>query len=154
MSPCTFDTSLLRYSIVVSICIVFSVVCFKVYFRLAICLESLPWLAKHKHRVINLNFPLTPVLRILLLNLGQVLKLDSFTLENAALHIFDKLFLLLAELVIAEFHAMNFLAHGNDLGLTDGGVKSFLHFLFELGFALPEQNLALSFDNLSEELSL
>jgi hypothetical protein len=104
--------------------------------------------------VINLNFLLTPVLSVLLLNLGQVLKLDGFALENAALHVLDKLFLLLAELIIAEFHAMNFLSHGNNLSLTNGWVKSFLHFLLELGLTLPEQNLALSFDNLSEELSL
>ena len=40
------------------------------------------------------------ILRILLLNLGQELELDSLPLEDAPLHVFDELLLLLAEQLI------------------------------------------------------
>ena len=49
---------------------------------------------------------------------------------------------------------MNFLFHGNDLSLTNGGVKSVLHFLLELDLALPKQHLSLILDNVGKDLSL
>jgi len=94
------------------------------------------------------------VFSVLLLDLGQVFQLDSLALEDGTLHILDHLFLLLAELVVTELHAMDFLAHGNNLGLTDLGVKSVLHFFLELDLALPEEDLSLSLNNLSQDFSL
>lgn len=94
------------------------------------------------------------VLSILFLYLGQVLELDSLTLKDSSLHLFDHFFLLLAKLVVSKLHSMDFFSHGNDLSLTDCRVKSILHFFFELDFTLPKKNLLLSFNNLSENVSL
>lgn len=92
------------------------------------------------------------ILSILLLDLGQVFELNGLTLEDRAFHIFDKFLLLLAELVVTELHAMDFLAHGNDFGLTNIRVKSLLHLLLKLSFSLPEQDLTLSLNNFSQNL--
>ena len=97
---------------------------------------------------------LTYVLSILLLDLGQVFQLDGFTLENSSFHVFDHLLLLLAELVVSQLHSVDFFAHGNDLGLTDGRVNSILHFLFQLDFTFPQENLALGLHNFSEDFGL
>jgi len=91
---------------------------------------------------------------ILLLDLRLVLKLDSLLLEDSTLHVLDHLLLLLAELVVHELHAMDFFAHGNDLRLTDLGVHFLLHLLLKLDLSLPEQDLAFSFDDFSQDISL
>ena len=88
------------------------------------------------------------------MNLGQVLELDSFTLEDGAFHVLDHFFLLLTELVVAELHAMDFLTHGDDLGLTDLWVQSILHFFLQHDLTLPKQDLPLSLHDLSQNLSL
>mmetsp|Transcript_90125 Transcript_90125/g.124422 ORF Transcript_90125/g.124422 Transcript_90125/m.124422 type:complete len:202 (-) Transcript_90125:1650-2255(-) len=49
---------------------------------------------------------------------------------------------------------MDFFSHGNDLSLTDGRVKSILHFFFKLDFTFPEKNLLLCLNNLSKNISL
>lgn len=48
---------------------------------------------------------------------------------------------------------MNFLAHRNDLFLTDCWVKGVLHFFLKLNFSFPKENFALSFDDVSENIS-
>ena len=96
---------------------------------------------------------LTSVLGVLLLDLGEVLELDGLPLEHGPLHVLDQLLLLLAEELILELHSMDLLPHRNDLGLTDGWVKSILHLLLELDFTLPEQDLALSLNDFSEDVT-
>lgn len=93
------------------------------------------------------------VFGVFLLDLGQVFQLDSFTFEDGTFHILDHLFLFLAELVVTKLHAMDFLAHGNDLSLTDLGVESILHFLLKLDLTLPQEDLSLSLHDLSKNLS-
>ena len=94
------------------------------------------------------------VLCILLLHLGQVLELDSLPLEDAPLHVFDELLLLLAEQLVLKLHAMDLLLHRNDFSLTDGRVKSILHLFFKLVLALPKEDLLLSFDNFDQDVTL
>lgn len=64
---------------------------------------------------------------VLFLDLGQELELDCSALENASLHIFDELFLFLAEQFILKLHPVNLFFHSDDLCLTNGRVKSVLH---------------------------
>ena len=94
------------------------------------------------------------ILSILLLDLGQVLELNSLALEDAALHILDKLLLFLAEELILQLHAMDFLLHRDDLSLTDGRVKSVLHLFLKLVLAFPEEDLLLSVDDVDEDVGL
>lgn len=94
------------------------------------------------------------VLGVLLLDLGKVLHLDRLSLEDAALHVLDHLFLLLAQLFVPQLHAMDLTLHGDNLSLADGGVKSVLHFLLELDLTLPKQNLPFGFNDIGEDLSL
>lgn len=94
------------------------------------------------------------ILSVLLLDLRLVLELDGLLLEDSTLHVLDHLLLLLAELVVHELHAMNFFTHGNDLRLTDLGVDFLLHLLLELDLTLPEEDLAFSLNDLSENVGL
>ena len=94
------------------------------------------------------------ILSVFLLNLGQILELDGLTLEDTALHILNKFLLLLAEKLILELHAMNFLLHGDDLSLTNGWVEGILHLFFKLVLALPKKNLLLSIDDVYENITL
>jgi len=54
------------------------------------------------------------VFSILLFDLRLILQLDRLLLEHSAFHVLDHFFLLLAELIVHEFHPMDFLTHGND----------------------------------------
>ena len=94
------------------------------------------------------------ILSVLLLDLGKVLELNSLALEDAALHILDQLLLLLAEELILQLHAMDFLLHRDDLSLTDGRVKSVLHLFLKLVLAFPEEDLLLSVDDVDEDVGL
>ena len=66
---------------------------------------------------------------VLFLDLGQELELDGRALENASLHVFNELFLLLAEQFILKLHPMDFFLHSDDLCLTNGRIESVLHLL-------------------------
>lgn len=94
------------------------------------------------------------ILCVLLLDLREVLELDSLTLEHATLHILDQLLLLLAEQLVLELHTMNFLLHGNDLALANRRVQSVLHLFLELVLALPKENLLLSIDDIDQDVTL
>lgn len=94
------------------------------------------------------------IFSILLLDLRLVLELNGLLLEYGSLHVLDHLLLLLAKLVVHQLHTMNFLAHGHNLRLTNLGVHFLLHLLLELDLAFPEEDLTLSFHNLSEDVSL
>lgn len=153
MSPEMFWISRLLYSIVVSSYIVLSVVCLSVCFKLATWRDSLPYDATINKLWEETWLLLTSVFSIFLFDFRKVLQLDGLPLENGSFHIFDHLFLLLAELVVSQLHSVDFLAHSDDLGLTDGGVKSILHFFLELDFTFPEEDLTLSLHNFSEDLS-
>ena len=136
---------------VVSSCIVLSVVCFSVCFKLATCLDSLPCDATTRSII---KERLTLIFRILFLYFGQVLQLDSFTLEDGSFHVLDHLFLLLAQLVVPQLHAVDLLAHRDYFGLADLGVEGVLHLFFKLDFSFPEKDLSLSLDNLRQNFGL
>ena len=87
------------------------------------------------------------ILSVLLLNLGQVLELDSFTLEDAALHVLDQLLLLLAEQLVLQLHSVDLLLHSHDFSLPNGWVQSILHLFLQLVLAFPEKDLLLSLNN-------
>jgi hypothetical protein len=67
------------------------------------------------------------ILSVLLLDLGEVLELDGFSLEDSTLHILDHLLLLLAELFVSEFHSVDLFLHRYDLTLPDVRVERILH---------------------------
>ena len=94
------------------------------------------------------------ILSVLLLDLGEVLELDSLSLEDTPLHVLDQLLLLLTEEFILELHPMNFLLHGDDLSLTNGWVKSVLHLFLKLILALPEEDLLFSLDYFDQDITL
>ena len=142
ISSLTCSSSFSLCSIVVSSCMVFSVVCFKVCFKLAIYLDSFPWEARRSLKKI-----ITFVLGIFLLHFGKVFELNSFPFENGPLHVLYHLFLLLSQLLVPELHPMNFFFHSHDFRLTDVGVQGILHLLFQLDFSLPQENLSFSFHN-------
>ena len=94
------------------------------------------------------------ILSVLLLDLREILELDSLSLEDTPLHILDQLLLLLTEEFILELHPMNFLLHGDDLSLTNGWVKSVLHLFLKLILALPEEDLLFSLDYFDQDITL
>ena len=94
------------------------------------------------------------VLRILLLDLGQVLELDGLALEDTSLHVLDQLLLLLSEQLILKLHPVDLLLHGHDLSLTDRWVQSVLHLFLKLVLPLPEKNLLLSIDDVNQDVTL
>ena len=89
------------------------------------------------------------VLGVLLLNLRQVLELDSLSLEDTALHILDELLLLLTEQFVLELHSVDLFFHSNDLSLSNSWIESVLHLFLKLILAFPKEDLLLSFDNLN-----
>lgn len=91
---------------------------------------------------------------VLLLDLGHVLKLDGLAFEHVPFHVLDVLFLLLTQLVVPQLHPVDFFAHGYDLSLTDVWIKSVLHLLFQHNLSVPEEDLSLSFNNLSQDIGL
>jgi hypothetical protein len=138
-------------SIVVSSYIVFSVVCLRVYFKFAICLDSLPWEAK---KIIILDFELTAIFCILLFNFGQILKLDGLSFEYCTLHVFNHLLLLFSESIVTKLHLVDFFSHRDDLSLTNCWIKWVLHIFLKLNFAFPQKNLSFSLNNFRKYLSL
>ena len=94
------------------------------------------------------------ILSVLLLDLREILELDSLSLEDAPLHVLDQLLLLLTEEFILELHPMNFLLHGDDLSLTNGWVKSVLHLFLKLILALPEEDLLFGLDYFDQDITL
>ena len=94
------------------------------------------------------------ILSVLLLDLREVLELDSLALEDTPLHILDQLLLLLTEEFILKLHSMDLLLHGDDLSLTNGWVKSVLHLFLKLILALPEEDLLFSLDNFDQDITL
>ena len=104
--------------------------------------------------VIRESGVLTFVFSVLLFDLRLILQLDGLLFEHGTLHILNHLFLLLSELIVHKLHPVNFLPHGDDLTLSNLRVNFLLHLLLELDLAFPEENLTLSFDNLSEDISL
>ena len=136
--------------------IVFSVVCLNVCLRFAICLDNLPWDAIKRIKSyfqLQVTSTLTSVLSILLLDLGKVLKLDSFSLKYRPFHVLDQFLLLLAEKLVLELHSVDFFPHSHDLSLTNGWIKSILHFFFKLDFTLPQEDLALSLNYFTEDVT-
>ena len=94
------------------------------------------------------------ILSVLLLDLREVLELDSLSLEDTPLHILDQLLLLLTEEFILELHSMDLLLHGDDLSLTNGWVKSVLHLFLKLILAFPEEDLLFGLDNFDQDITL
>ena len=94
------------------------------------------------------------ILSVLLLDLREVLELDSLALEDTPLHVLDQLLLLLTEEFILKLHSMDLLLHGDDLSLTNGWVKSVLHLFLKLILALPEEDLLFSLDNFDQDITL
>ena len=94
------------------------------------------------------------ILSVLLLDLREVLELDSLALEDTPLHVLDQLLLLLTEEFILKLHPMDLLLHGDDLSLTNGWVKSVLHLFLKLILALPEEDLLFSLDNFDQDITL
>lgn len=85
--------------------------------------------------------------------LWEIFELDGLSLENGSFHVFYHFFLLLLELIISQFHSVNFLLHGDNFSLTNGWIQSILHLFFKLDFSFPEKNLSLSFNDFSEDVS-
>ena len=94
------------------------------------------------------------ILSVLLLDLREVLELDSLALEDTPLHILNQLLLLLTEEFILKLHPMDLLLHGDDLSLTNGWVKSVLHLFLKLILALPEEDLLFGLDNFDQDITL
>ena len=94
------------------------------------------------------------ILSVLLLDLREVLELDSLALEDTPLHILNQLLLLLTEEFILKLHPMDFLLHGDDLSLTNGWVKSVLHLFLKLILAFPEEDLLFGLDNFDQDITL
>jgi len=86
----------------------------------------------------------------LCLGLWLILELYSLALADTALHLLDKLLLLTFQFFKLDLHTMDFLLHLCHLYLSYVRVNCLLHLLLELGFTLPEQDLSLSFHDLTK----
>ena len=80
--------------------------------------------------------------------------MDSLTLEDVSLHVFDQLFLFLPEELVLQLHSVDFLFHGHNFSLTNCWVKSVLHLFLKLILAFPEENLFLSLYHVDNDVRL